>query len=65
MPVVYPANYGSIPQSEGGDGDPLRLRTLMPGRKEEIPRPLGARRALQLANILRHLPEVRAARKGR
>lgn len=23
MPVVYPANYGALPQTEGGDGDPL------------------------------------------
>nr|WTB30856.1 inorganic diphosphatase [Streptomyces sp. NBC_00830] len=23
MPVAYPANYGSVPQSVGGDGDPL------------------------------------------
>ncbi|MEI4487736.1 inorganic diphosphatase [Frigidibacter sp. MR17.14] len=23
MPVIYPANYGSIPSSLGGDGDPL------------------------------------------
>ncbi|MPY48379.1 inorganic diphosphatase [Streptomyces sp. K1PN6] len=23
MPVSYPANYGSLPQSVGGDGDPL------------------------------------------
>ncbi|MFE4369938.1 inorganic diphosphatase [Streptomyces sp. NPDC056835] len=23
MPVTYPANYGSVPQSVGGDGDPL------------------------------------------
>ncbi|MER8072976.1 inorganic diphosphatase [Streptomyces sp. NPDC094034] len=23
MPVSYPANYGSVPQSVGGDGDPL------------------------------------------
>lgn len=28
MPVAYPANYGSIPQSSGGDGDPLDVLVL-------------------------------------
>lgn len=28
MPVVYPANYGSIPSSAGGDGDPLDVLVL-------------------------------------
>ncbi|MEU6645371.1 inorganic diphosphatase [Saccharomonospora sp. NPDC046836] len=28
MPVVYPGNYGSIPQSKGGDGDPLDVLVL-------------------------------------
>jgi inorganic pyrophosphatase len=28
MPVAYPANYGSIPQSAGGDGDPLDVLVL-------------------------------------
>ncbi len=28
MPVKYPANYGSIPQTTGGDGDPLDVLVL-------------------------------------
>jgi inorganic pyrophosphatase len=28
MPVAYPANYGSIPSSRGGDGDPLDALVL-------------------------------------
>lgn len=28
MPVVYPANYGSVPQTLGGDGDPLDVLVL-------------------------------------
>lgn len=28
MPVVYPANYGSLPRTRGGDGDPLDALVL-------------------------------------
>ncbi|GAB2876270.1 inorganic diphosphatase [Streptomyces mayteni] len=28
MPVAYPGNYGSIPRSQGGDGDPLDVLVL-------------------------------------
>lgn len=45
MPVVYPANYGSIPQSQGGDGDPLDAlvltrEPLAPGVQVRV-RPIG------------------------
>lgn len=45
MPMAYPANYGSIPSSLGGDGDPLDVlaftRTpIVPGAIMEV-RPIG------------------------
>lgn len=45
MPMAYPTNYGSIPSSLGGDGDPLDVlaftRTpIMPGAIMEV-RPIG------------------------
>ncbi|MGB3485218.1 MAG: inorganic diphosphatase [Mycobacterium sp.] len=45
MPVAYPANYGSIPQSLGGDGDPLDAlvltrEPLAPGVQVRV-RPIG------------------------
>ncbi|TDC73321.1 inorganic diphosphatase [Streptomyces hainanensis] len=45
MPVAYPGNYGSIPRSQGGDGDPLDVLVLTreplhPGVQIEV-RPIG------------------------
>ncbi|MFM9279289.1 inorganic diphosphatase [Paenibacillus jiagnxiensis] len=45
MPVKYPANYGSIPQTLGGDGDPLDVlvltrEPLVPGSLIKV-RPIG------------------------
>nr|WP_281503047.1 inorganic diphosphatase [Ancylobacter crimeensis] len=45
MPVAYPANYGSIPSSLGGDGDPLDVlvytrEPIVPGAFIKV-RPIG------------------------
>ena len=45
MPVVYPANYGSVPSSLAGDGDPLDVivytrSPIMPGAAIKV-RPIG------------------------
>lgn len=45
MPVTYPANYGSIPSSLGGDGDPLDVivytrEPIVPGALIKV-RPIG------------------------
>jgi inorganic pyrophosphatase len=50
MPVVYPANYGSIPQTKGGDGDPLDViiytrEPLVPGSIITV-RPIGTLRMI-------------------
>ncbi len=50
MPMAYPANYGSIPSSLGGDGDPLDVmaftRTpIMPGAIMAV-RPIGMLRMI-------------------
>lgn len=46
MPVAYPANYGSITSSKGGDGDPLdgliySREPIVPGALIKV-RPIGA-----------------------
>jgi inorganic pyrophosphatase len=50
MPVAYPANYGSIPRTRGGDGDPLDALVitrapLFPGSLIRF-RPVGVLRML-------------------
>jgi inorganic pyrophosphatase len=50
MPVVYPANYGSLPQTKGEDGDPLDVIIytrvpLVPGSIITI-RPIGTLRMI-------------------
>ncbi|WP_245391766.1 inorganic diphosphatase [Salinicola aestuarinus] len=50
MPMAYPANYGSIPSSLGGDGDPLDVlaftRTpIVPGAIMQV-RPIGMLRMI-------------------
>lgn len=50
MPVVYPANYGSVPSSQGDDGDPLDVLVLsrepiVPGAFIHV-RPLGVLRMI-------------------
>jgi inorganic pyrophosphatase len=50
MPVVYPANYGSIPSSMGGDGDPLDVLVLT--REPIVPGALIMVRAIGILNML-------------
>jgi inorganic pyrophosphatase len=50
MPVTYPANYGSVPRTRGGDGDPLDAliitrSPLLPGSLIRF-RPIGVLRML-------------------
>ena len=41
--------------------EPLRVRALVSGGKEQVPQALRPRLALQLPYFLRHLPQVRPA----
>ncbi|MGB6117955.1 MAG: inorganic diphosphatase [Mesorhizobium sp.] len=50
MPVVYPANYGSIPSSLGGDGDPLDALVLT--REPIVPGVLIKVRAVGVLNMI-------------
>jgi inorganic pyrophosphatase len=50
MPVVYPANYGSIPSSLGGDGDPLDV--LVFSREPIAPGALIMVRAIGILNMI-------------
>lgn len=48
--VVYPANYGFIPQSLGDDGDPLDVLVLM--QEEVVPLSILRARPVGLMNML-------------
>jgi inorganic pyrophosphatase len=50
MPVVYPANYGSIPSSLGGDGDPLDALVL--SREPIVPGALIKVRAIGVLGMI-------------
>jgi inorganic pyrophosphatase len=50
MPVVYPANYGSIPSSLGGDGDPLDA--LVYTREPIVPGAMIKVRAIGVLNMI-------------
>jgi inorganic pyrophosphatase len=50
MPVVYPANYGSIPSSLGGDGDPLDA--LVYSREPIIPGAVIRVRAIAILKMI-------------
>ncbi|WP_185984225.1 inorganic diphosphatase [Aureimonas mangrovi] len=50
MPVVYPANYGSIPSSLGGDGDPLDA--IVYTREPIVPGALIRVRAIGTLNMI-------------
>jgi inorganic pyrophosphatase len=50
MPVVYPTNYGSIPSSMGGDGDPLDV--LVFSREPILPGAMILVRAIGILNMI-------------
>ncbi|MDW6025351.1 inorganic diphosphatase [Mesorhizobium sp. BAC0120] len=50
MPVIYPANYGSIPSSLGGDGDPLDV--LVYTREPIVPGALIKVRAIGVLKMI-------------
>jgi inorganic pyrophosphatase len=50
MPVVYPTNYGSIPSSLGGDGDPLDV--LVFSREPILPGAMILVRAIGILNMI-------------
>ncbi|MER8563564.1 inorganic diphosphatase [Mesorhizobium sp. M0578] len=50
MPVVYPANYGSVTSSLGGDGDPLDA--LVFTREPVVPGALIKVRAIGVLNMV-------------
>lgn len=50
MPVVYPANYGSIPSSLGGDGDPLDA--IVYTREPIVPGAMIKVRAIGMLNMI-------------
>lgn len=50
MPVVYPANYGSIPSSLGGDGDPLDA--IVYSREPIVPGAIILVRAIGVLNMI-------------
>lgn len=50
MPVIYPANYGSIPSSTGGDGDPLDV--IVYTREPVVPGALIRVRAIGILKMI-------------
>ncbi len=50
MPVIYPANYGSITSSLGGDGDPLDA--LVYTREPVVPGAIIKVRAIGVLNMI-------------
>jgi len=50
MPVTYPGNYGSIPSSAGGDGDPLDVLVL--SRESIVPGTIVEVRAIAILHMI-------------